>query len=374
MTTIALPSWFDVAECEAQLVPEVRGFTGPYGGPTEVQDLLGDRWQFRLTLPDGNHGHGAQSEALFNRLHGGADWLRLHHFARPVPRGTARGSLTLASAMAQGANTVQLSGCINANVLPGGSFEIDSNSDGLADGWTRYSAGTVGALSATRSTGVVAHGAYSQSLSAASLGSASTDRQGITRSGVDVSSLAGASAVISLSVLGTLNSSITVELAWRDNGGSVISALSTSPVAMTTGMQALQFSGACPSNAATCLIYIYQHSNTGASPSFYVDAVQLQAGTAATALAGYPTLLAGDMLGHNGEQLFQVADDAVANDAGQITLTLVNRARKAISSGQAIVWDKPQVPFQLMSPGGVATAYTRGRARGQQVEFVEAWA
>ena len=199
-TTLSLPSWFDVAECELSLMPEVRGFMGPFGGPTEVQDLLGDRWHMRLTMPEGDFRWGSRTEALFNALRGGAQWLRLYHFAKPAPRGTARGSMVLSGAVAQGANSLTISG--------------------------------------------VAAGA---------------------------------------------------------------------------------------------------------------------------------TLQAGDMVGHNGEQLFQVYDDATANGSGVVTVTTVNRARKAIASGQAIVWDKPTIPFQLLDTQGVPTAFVRGRVRGQQVEFVEAW-
>lgn len=200
MTTISLPPWFDVAECEMSLVPEVRGFQGPFGGPTEVQDLIGDRWRMRVTLPDGDFNWGGRTEALFNRLRGGASWLRMYHFAKPVPRGTARGSMVLSGVVAQGASALTISG--------------------------------------------VAAGA---------------------------------------------------------------------------------------------------------------------------------TLRAGDMLGHNSEQLFMVYDDATANGSGVITVSLANRARKAIASSQAIVWDKPSIPFQLLDTSGVPTAYTRARARGQQAEFVEAW-
>jgi hypothetical protein len=200
MSIITLPTWFDVAECEMSLVPEVRGFSGPFGGPTEVQDLLGDRWRMRVTLPDGDFTWGGRTEALMNRLRGGVDWLRLYHLAKPAPRGTARGSMVLSGAVAQGASALTISG-----------------------------------------------------------------------------------------------------------------------------------------------------------------------------VAASSTLRAGDMLGHNSEQLFQVFEDATANVSGVITVNLANRARKAIASGQAIVWDKPSIPFQLTDTSGVPTAFIRGRARGQQVEFVEAW-
>lgn len=55
------------------------------------------------------------------------------------------------------------------------------------------------------------------------------------------------------------------------------------------------------------------------------------------------TLLRGDMFGVGG-QLFQVAADA-SPVAGVLTVTTVNRVRVAISSGAAVTWYRPVVPF-----------------------------
>ena len=86
MSTIALPSWLDVSDFELTLVPDVRSFPGPFGGPTEVLDLLGDRWVMRFTLPDGDYRQGGRAEALFGQLRGGVNWLRVHHRYRQAPR------------------------------------------------------------------------------------------------------------------------------------------------------------------------------------------------------------------------------------------------------------------------------------------------
>jgi hypothetical protein len=127
------------------------------------------------------------------------------------------------------------------------------------------------------------------------------------------------------------------------------------------------------SGAAYCLLYLYMHSSSGGAVELQLANVQVEPGNIAGEVIGPAVLRAGDMLGHNSEQLFQVYADATANDAGAITVTTANRARKAIASGQAIVWDKPNVPCQLLDAGGVPTSYTRGRPRGQAVQIVEAW-
>lgn len=200
MATLDLPSWFDASSFEATLVPEVRAFTGVFGGPIEVYDLVADRWRFRVTLPENTYADGAVAEAFFNKLRGGGNWLKLHHLARPTPRGTISGTVTLASSAAQGASSLSLTG--------------------------------------------------------------------------------------------------------------------------------------------------------------------MGAGT---------TLKAGDMLGHNTEQLFQVAEDVTASGGGTATVTLVNRLRKAIASGQTITYSSPQVPFMLTDVGGVPASYAMGISSGRTLEFLEVW-
>jgi predicted RecA/RadA family phage recombinase len=71
------------------------------------------------------------------------------------------------------------------------------------------------------------------------------------------------------------------------------------------------------------------------------------------------TLLAGDLVGVGG-LLFMAVADATANGAGLLTLSIVNRARTALSSGAAVAWDRPSAPFRLLSNSGVS--YVPGSA------------
>lgn len=371
MAAINLPSWFDVLECEVTLQPEVRGFSGPFGGPTEVQDLLGDRWRLRLTLPDGDFRWGGRTGALFNQLRGGVNWLRLHDLARPVPRGTARGSIVLASSAAQGSSALALSGVVGRNLMLGGGFEIDSNADGLADGWASYSAGSVSGVTHGRPTG---NGSvWAQRAAAVALGSTSSDRVGLGKDFTPVT--AGLAYTLAADVVANYGTvAMCMAVAWYTSGALFISADSTSQAGPLVWSR-LSVTATAPAGAtqAYCYIWIEGAGTALANPGFLADNVQLELGTTVSAFEPGGTLLAGDKLGHNGEQLLEVADDVAANDAGVVTVPLTNRLRKAIASGQAIVWDKPSLPFQLLDTSGVPTAYTRGRARGQQVEFVEAW-
>jgi hypothetical protein len=89
--------------------------------------------------------------------------------------------------------------------------------------------------------------------------------------------------------------------------------------------------------------------------------------TLASAGAG-ATLLAGDMIGVSG-QLLQVAADATANGSGVITVTLVNRLRAAITGGSAVTWDRPTVPFRLVS--SPAVLHVPGYAESVSLDFAE---
>lgn len=81
------------------------------------------------------------------------------------------------------------------------------------------------------------------------------------------------------------------------------------------------------------------------------------------------TLLAGDMIGIGG-LLLMVALDTGADGAGHMGITLVNRLRKNIAAGTAVVWDQPTAPFRLVSQPSVQ--FVPGYAEGVSLDFVEA--
>ena len=351
-----------------------RSLESPLSGYVQTVSMPGARWGWAMDFAPQDSASRAALEAQLLKLSGREHRVRLWDIKHPRPRGNiVLTGVTLGAAAAQFATSLQLAGCLPGNnVLAGGSFEVDSNSDGLADGWTRYSAGTVGTLSAALSSGVASHGAYSQSLSAASLGSSQTDRQGITRSSVNVAALAGKTATLSCVVLGTLNSSVEVQAAWRDAGGAVISGMTTS-VALTTGYQTIVLTGACPANAVTAILYIFQHSNTGVAPGLYVDAVQLEAGSSRTAYA-VATLRAGDWLGLPTGQLVRVVADAQADDLGRMTVDVRHMLRAAAASGSAVTLDRPTALYVRAEAGLTLPRMAGGSAPGMSAEFVEVFA
>lgn len=80
------------------------------------------------------------------------------------------------------------------------------------------------------------------------------------------------------------------------------------------------------------------------------------------------TLRAGDLIGVSG-LLLQVAADCVSV-AGAMPVPLVNRLRRSVSAGSAVVWDRPTASFRLASQPRVV--YLGGYAEGVAMDFVEA--
>ena len=81
------------------------------------------------------------------------------------------------------------------------------------------------------------------------------------------------------------------------------------------------------------------------------------------------TYRAGDMLGVS-TQLFQVADDVLISGT-TANVNVVNRARKALTSGNAVVWDKPVANWRLTDPARVA--YQAMMMLPIDIEMTQTW-
>lgn len=490
MSTYAIPSWWRVANFEAMLVPQVRTFSSPYGGAGQALDLLGERWEFGVELPGCKRSAAAQQEAFFNALRGPANLVSMHHFARPVPQGSVRGSLVLASSVAQGGNTLALSGArggrnllrrsdliasfggvgwsgnlctitpnavaapdgtttgntitstgagnffasnqigssyanrtfsfsiwlrsgthtgnVTLRIRDGAGTEVGAVVAAMTTSWARFEvSGTFGASPASNvvffidpdpnavGAGETLHfwaATYdlqaAQHINAGTLTDQGTDPAGgstaltLLRTSVGAHYIAAtyattahANAGYTASVYikaGTLTGNVDLVLA--DGAGNVLALTTATPTGAWQRVTVSGTFGASP--AANINVFLDPLNDAGsAGDTLSYWGLMLETGPSATAYTNNPTLLAGDMLGHNGEQLFQVAADASADPSGAITVATVNRARKAIASGQAISWDKPTTTMRLADSAGVPRVYAVGDySPGLSLRFVESWA
>ena len=111
MSLIPLPAKFKPRTCLPRMSVNQRVQASNFGGSEQVVDLLNDRWILSCELPPRLMDEGAWIEAFIGRMRGQTNTTSVYHFARPQPRGTVRGTLTLNASAAQGASTIVLTGC-----------------------------------------------------------------------------------------------------------------------------------------------------------------------------------------------------------------------------------------------------------------------
>jgi hypothetical protein len=105
------------------------------------------------------------------------------------------------------------------------------------------------------------------------------------------------------------------------------------------------------------------------TPNVNGDHAQGSATLALNASVAGDTLKAGDLIGVSG-LLLMVAADCTSDGSGHVTVPLVNRLRKAITSGTSVVWNEPTAPFRLLSNSGVE--YAQGLASEVDLTLGEA--
>lgn len=107
------------------------------------------------------------------------------------------------------------------------------------------------------------------------------------------------------------------------------------------------------------------------SPTLASTAAQGAASLSITCSSG-ATLKAGDMLGV-GSQLVMASADATASGTA-LTVTIEPPLRASVSSGTAVVWDKPTAMFVLASNEPRVTYLGGGRPGQIAADFVEVFA
>lgn len=347
MTTYAWPSDLGIESMDWGLDKATVGLENTMSKAIQRVDLLGWMWVVQATMPPRTMTSAGKLEAFMNTLVGGVDRVTMYRRDRPAPLGTLRGSPTLASSVAQFSDTLVLTNTQTRNRLRNSSFEVDSNSDGLADGWSVYNNGAI-AVTASRVAGRVSGSAQRVNFT----GTANTSTQGISTIGGTSNNpnwVATKAYVISFyakatSGSGNLGRGFFVNFA--ATSPSTNAAILNPPLATDWQRYAFRivWGGSVDANGAFYL------STTNALPArngdIIFDDLQVEEGSDLTEREVPATILAGDMLGVS-PQLFQVREDAMANDLGQMTVKLVNRTRTSLASGLPVVWDRPTATFVM---------------------------
>ena len=127
MSVITIPESLKVARVTwAQQRNDVE-FRSGFG--SQAVELSGPLWTVTLEATPGREADSGGWQALGLRLRGKTNQLAVWNHARPVPRGTMRGTMTLNSSASQGATTLSIvaSGQASKTLLKGDMLGIGIN-------------------------------------------------------------------------------------------------------------------------------------------------------------------------------------------------------------------------------------------------------
>ncbi len=112
MSTITYPSTrlFDPASFDFWLVESVRTSRSLLSGSVQTIALPGAKWNAIVTLRGGTPAEAAGREAWIASIRGGINLVSMWHLQRPEPRGTMRGSPTVATTAPAGATSIAITG------------------------------------------------------------------------------------------------------------------------------------------------------------------------------------------------------------------------------------------------------------------------
>ncbi|MBK5203868.1 MAG: hypothetical protein JJD98_00215 [Polaromonas sp.] len=325
MSVITLPTLFRPSSCALRMAVTQRVSASLFGGSEEAVDLLNDRWLLSCEIPYRRLATGGWVEAFIGAMRGQTNTVLLYHFARKVPTGTLRGTLTLNAAAAQGASSIVIAAAADGpELVVNGDF-----SDGTT-GWDNLSSG-VGTFT-VQSGAAVIYG---------------TDAANRGRLEQAKATVIGRTYQVTFAASGSLGS-IGAFTGIGGSGTNLASVLTSSVGFVFT--------------ATTTTSYISANTSaTGGTIS--IDNVSVREVTQAT-----NTLKQGDLLGVGG-LLLMVASDCAAV-AGVCTVPITNRLRVAQSSGAAVTWDKPTFSARLLDSSGIE--YIPGVIEPVSFDFGEA--
>ena len=371
MSTTDWPTSIVPAAVQWQLQKAGTQFTSPFNGTTQAVDYVAERWQVSLSLP-AVRSAGAVA-ALLNNMAGGVNRVNLwHHGTGGQPAGTLRGSPALGTGAARGDATLTL-----------GSVRVSNNlllaPQGMAaSAWLNLGGCTVQTNIATAPDKTITADTLVESS-----GTNGGNGHGLRQSVV----LTPGTYVLSWYAQSVERTRCTqvAEGAGISDGTAATYNLATGTVSATGSPTMTLERGywrctrtIAVSSAGSVTIFISPQDGTSTidyvgdgSSRIVLWGVQLEQGSSATPYLGNPTLLAGDMIGCSGH-LFQVAADCIANDAGAMTVPLVNRVRATIASGTAVTWYRPTAQFIMPAMVG-GTMQVPGFTQGAALDLVEVY-
>ena len=190
-------------------------------------------------------------------------------------------------------HTVATGGSLGGgNLLTNSSFEVDSNADGLPDGWVGYSNGTGGTISYSLVTGGLRGGKYLR-VDATNLGTASSDQAG-AYSVIELNNLVGATYVLSAYLYGLGAGSGSVDLRlyidFYDGAGGTGSTTGNASVVLSRPSSSLlryALTGTIPASTVSCRAHVWMQARgtSAGACHFRADDLQFEIGAVPTSYA-----------------------------------------------------------------------------------------
>lgn len=354
MATINWPGTraFYSAQFSLALDTSESGYAGFLTGNRQRRSNLADRLRCITTLPPvAAAADAAQRTALLLGLRSTGDYVRFGLPHQQLPLGTLRGSPLVAANVLAGARSMTVSGATaGVNRLTHSGFELDSNSDGVADGWVSYTSGTFSGVAYGLAAGYASPSA--QRMFAATLGSGAGDAVGVRQAALVPVTAGGTYSLAADIIANAATFQVELYVDWINAGGGAISS-SSQAWAGPLDWERKKLQGiVAPAGAVNARVYLWIRTATsGTNLQAYMDNVQLEPGPTATAYAGPPTLGSADMLAVGGNLLAVAYPGVTLDDAGAGAVPLLMPAMAAITAGAAVTWSAPTGLWELDDDG-----------------------
>jgi hypothetical protein len=329
------------------------GARGFYTGENETVGHLSDRLLVNMNLPPCSGQQAKERAAFLIGAMSNGDRFRFSPWNANFPHGTISGGPTVGAAAAAGARSINISGARSGlNLLRGGGFEIDTDANGLADGWTLYATGSTGTVSVSRVGGNSSP--FAQRFDATALGASASDQVGAYYS-ADVDVVAGNSYAFSADCRDN-GVQIRLHIDWYNVSAALISSTTSVAAGPGSSWSRRSVSGVAPVAAAAARPYVWMEARTGgpASSALEIDNVQFQLGAVAAAFSGNPTLAGGDLLAVGGNLLTTAYAGSTLSDAGAGSVPLALPLLRPLTIGQSITLINPVGTWQIDTTDGIA--------------------
>lgn len=378
MSVIALPTDLHISRMSWGQRRNDTEFRSTFGA--QALESAVPLWAASITVDKMSESNSGTWKTILMQLKGRINQLALYDIARPAPRGTMRGAMTLASAEAQGSTSIDIVTTYGTNLLTfpdalDNAVWTKTNSSVTANALAAPD-GTTTAELLKEDTANTTHLVFEvvSGLTSGAQYTWSFFAKAGTRSMVKVVLSQGANAVNATVNLtnGAYFSAVAIT-------GGVWTGATSSITALPNGWYRISVTAnIVGSTALSCQAQLHNGTTVtylgdGAS-GLYVWGGKLELGTLTDYGYGL-TLLKGDLLGLGSgltQQVVMVLADATSTGQGNITVTTEPPLRNAFALAAAVTWDKPAALFRSQS-SLAGWDYEQTFASGFKLDLLEDW-